>query len=683
MADEALARKARALREAIHYHSFRYYVLDDPEVSDAEFDRLFRELEALERKHPEIVDPESPTHKVGVTWTPEDFVLESRPTVKHRQPMLSLENVTDRGSFEEWRERAYRALGTTSEDGDPLPLAVEYKMDGVAVELVYEDGVLTNGSTRGDGVTGEDITANLRTIRAVPHRLKGRVPPLLELRGEAYMSKKSFSELNASRSADENLFANPRNATAGTLKQLDPRITASRALDVVIYGHGEIEGREGYTQAELAAQLPKWGFEPPPFQRIVRDVDAVMSIYERTEAERDDLPFEIDGLVIKVDDLALRTELGTRSRSPRWAVALKFPARQATTRLEAIEIQVGRTGALTPVAHLEPVEVGGVIVRRATLHNPREIERKQVRIGDWVVVQRAGDVIPEVVKPIESKRTGDEREFSMPKRCPSCGEPILFDEEDTVPYCQNLVCPAQVKGRLQHFAGRRAMDIDGLGEKLVEQLVDQGLVETPADLYELTEAQLVGLERMGSRSAQNLLEAIEQSKRASLARLIHALGIRNVGESVARILADHFGSLDALMSAEVETLEEIDEVGPIIARSVIDTFAHEPTRAEIERLRAAGLRFEQEGRPAIAAVEDSAIRGKKFVITGTLSHRTRDEAKALILAHGGKVSGSVSKKTDYLLAGDKAGSKRTKAEDLGIEILDESAFEALLKERIA
>ncbi|MEM7262128.1 MAG: NAD-dependent DNA ligase LigA [Planctomycetota bacterium] len=673
---ERAARQVRALREQVHYHNFRYHVLDDPEITDAEYDALFRELEALEQAHPELDDPKSPTHQVGVTWTPEDFVLDSRATVRHRQPMLSLENTTDRESFTEWLERAQRVL----EDQTGFPLAVEYKMDGVAVELVYEEGVLTLASTRGDGIQGEDITANVRTIRTIPLRLQGDAPSLLELRGEAYLSKKAFASINAGRTAEEGLFANPRNATAGTLKQLDPRVTAARPLDIVVYGTGEVEGRDGYTQAELAQMLPTWGFAPPPFQNIVTEVDDVMAIYDRTEEERDDLPFDIDGLVIKVDDLALRRELGTRSRSPRWAVALKFPARQASTELEAIEIQVGRTGALTPVAHLAPVEVGGVVVRRATLHNPKEIARKDVRIGDTVVIQRAGDVIPEVVKPVESKRTGSEVEFTMPERCPSCDQPIHFPEDEIVPTCQNVQCPEQVKGRLSHFASRRALDIDGLGEKLIEQLVDSRHVETPADLFSLDLETLLSLERMGEKSSQNLLDAIDAVREAPLARLVHGLGIRNVGESVATILAEYFGSLDAIMNATAEEITPIEGVGPIIAQTVIDYFSHEGNRAQIERLRDAGLKFKGEIRAKPTAPEDSPISGKKFVITGTLSRFTRDEAKSKVIAHGGKVSGSVSKKTDYLLAGEKAGSKLEKAEELEVTVLDEAAFLELLGE---
>ncbi len=672
---ESLARRARVLREQLHYHNFRYYVLDDPEISDVEYDTTLRELESLEREHPDLLEETSPTQQVGATWTPEDFVADQRATVRHRQPMLSLANVTDRESLEEWLGRVEKGL-----DGETdFPLVVEYKMDGVAVELVYEDGVLTLGSTRGNGVEGEDITANLRTIRSVPHRLQSAAPSLLELRGEAYLSNDAFESMNAARTAEEGLFANPRNATAGTLKQLDPRVTASRPLDVVVYGCGEIEGVAGLTQRELGERLPDWGFPLPPIQAFVRTADEIMAIYEETDRNRDNLPFEIDGLVIKVDDLAMRERLGTRSKSPRWAVALKFPARQATTRLESIEIQIGRTGALTPVAHLEPVEVGGVVVRRATLHNPKEIARKGILIGDVVVVQRAGDVIPEVVKPVEGKRTGNEREFVMPTECPSCASPVYFPEEEIVPYCQNVHCASQVRGRLSHFASRRAMDIDGLGEKLIEQLVTAERVRTPADLYDLTLDSLAGLERMGEKSSENLLAAIENTKRAPLARLIHALGIRNVGETVATILADDLGSIDALLAADADELEAIEEIGPIIAKTVVDFFEHDANRSEVERLRAAGLRFKGEPKPKVDASNDSPIAGKKFVITGTMKEHTRDEAKALVVAQGGKVSGSVSKKTDYLVAGERAGSKLIKAQDLGVQVLDEAAFLALIQ----
>lgn len=671
---EEAERRARVLRRQIHYHNFRYYVLDQPEIADEEYDELFRELESIEKKFPDLVDDESPTQRVGSTWTPEDFVLDSRATVEHRLPMLSLANVTDAESFGEWFERVRKGLA----EGAEIPLSVEYKMDGVAVELVYEEGVLVLGSTRGDGVRGEDITENIRTIRSLPVKLGGEAPELLELRGEAYLPLAAFAEINAARTAEEGLFANPRNATAGTLKQLDPRVAASRPLDLVIYGTGRVSDRGGFTQRELAERLAGWGFSPMPFQRIVTTADEIAEIYREVEEKRDALPFEIDGIVIKVDDLAQREELGTRSRSPRWAVAYKFPARQATTRLEAIEIQVGRTGALTPVAHLEPVQVGGVTVRRATLHNPREVARKDVRIGDTVIIQRAGDVIPEVVKPVESQRTGDEVEFVPPTKCPVCGAEVVYSDDDIVAYCRNRLCPEQILGRLIHFASRRAMDIDGLGDKLVEQLVRAELVKTPVDLYRLKEEDVVQLERMGQKSAQNLIAAIEASKERSLAQVIHALGIKNVGETTARTLADHFRDLDRLASATAEELIAVEDVGPIVAESIISYFATEEHQEELAGLREAGLRFVEEA-PVRSEKGSDRLAGKKFVITGTLPTWSRDEAKDWIVAHGGQVSGSVSKKTDYLLAGEKAGSKLAKAEEHGVEVIDEDGLRALIE----
>jgi len=669
------AARIRALRAQVRHHNFRYHVLDAPEISDAEFDRLFRELETLEGEHPELDDPDSPTHKVGGSWTPEDFIAESLPPVAHRVPMLSLENAMDLDEFGEWLDRVHKGL-----PGDEAPLSVEYKMDGVAVELVYEHGILVEGSTRGDGVTGEEITANLRTIRSLPPRLSGRrVPVRLELRGEVYMALADFAAMNAARSAEEGLFANPRNATAGTLRQLDPRIAASRPLDIVVYGVGDTEGLgiDLESQERLFAELPRWGFPPPPFHRIVRTREEVAEIYRTVEAARDELPFEIDGLVIKVEGGERRRRLGERARSPRWAVALKFPPRQATTRLEGVEWQVGRTGALTPVAILAPVPVSGVTVSRATLHNPREIARKGIRIGDEVLIQRAGDVIPEVVKAVETRRTGREKPVPVPERCPSCDEPIWYPEEEIVPYCQNIHCPAQVRGRLLHFASRRALDIDGLGEKLVDQLVDRGLVRRPSDLYRLRAEELAALERMGEKSAENLVAAIEASRDRPVARLVNALGIRHVGETIAKLLVRRYPDLDELARATAEELDSIEGIGPEIAGTVADFFSRDENRAELAALERAGLRWREERSPAGAAGREDGegpapLAGKSVVLTGALPTLTRDEAKELIESAGGKVTGSVSKKTDFVVAGADAGSKLAKAESLGVEVIDEA-----------
>ncbi|HIA27385.1 MAG TPA: NAD-dependent DNA ligase LigA, partial [Planctomycetes bacterium] len=550
-------RKIRALRAELHHHNFRYYLLDDPQISDAEYDRLLRELQALEEKHPDTVDPSSPTQQVGSSLSAEDFIASSLPQVTHRVAMLSLENAMDPGELSEWFERLQKGLP----DLEEIPLSIEYKMDGVAVELVYEDGVLTQGSTRGDGVTGEEITSTLRTIETLPKKLDDPSPPaLVELRGEAYIGLEEFAAMNAARSAEEGLFANPRNATAGSLRQLDPRIAAERPLGIVIYGVGATDGIALSSQQQLFETLPRWGFGETPFFRIVTTLEEIEKIYDEVLSSREKLPFEIDGLVIKVEGESLREKLGVRSRSPRWAIALKFPPEQETTRLLDIDWQVGRTGALTPVAHLEAVQVGGVTVSRATLHNPQEIVRKGVLIGDMVVIQRAGDVIPEVVKAVESMRDGSERPFRLPENCPSCDEAIWYPEGEVVPYCQNMQCPEQVRGRLRHFASRRTLDIDGLGVRLIDQLVETGIVTTPSDLFSLTAEQLASLERMGEKSAENVVAAIARTREIPLARLLHALGIRNVGEHLAAVLVGHYHDLDAIAGASAEDLTAIDEV---------------------------------------------------------------------------------------------------------------------------
>lgn len=680
--------RVRSLRALIRHHNFRYYVLDDPEVSDAEFDRLFRELQTLEEQHPELDDPESPTHKVGSSWTPEEFVADSLPPVTHRVPMLSLENAMNLEEFAEWLERVRKGLPGEEE----VPLSVEYKMDGVAVEVIYEEGVLVEGSTRGDGVTGEEITTNLRTIRTLPPRLTGDSPTRLELRGEVFMPLAEFAAMNASRSAEEGLFANPRNSTAGTLRQLDPRIAASRPLEIVLYGVGVAEGvAEGLdleSQQNLFAALPRWGFRAPSFHRVVTELDEVEAIYHEVELARDGLPFEIDGLVVKVEGGERRRRLGVRSRSPRWAIALKFPPRQETTRLEAVEWQIGRTGALTPVAHLAPVVLSGVTVSRATLHNPKEIERKGVLIGDRVLVQRAGDVIPEVVKAIEEGRDGSETPVELPERCPSCDEPIWYPEEEIVPTCQNIHCPAQIRGRLRHFASRRALDIDGLGAKLIDQLVDREIVRKPSELYLLDAETLADLDRMAEKSATNLILAIDETRDRPVARLLHAIGIRHVGETVARLLIEQFRDLDVLAAAKPEEMVEIDGIGPEIAATVADFFAREENRTELAALKAAGLRWREEGPPHAPPgdvsddVSDDGERplaGMTIVLTGTLPTWTRDEAKAQVIAAGGKITGSVSKKTALVVAGENAGSKLEKARSLGVEVVDEVGLRKILE----
>jgi DNA ligase (NAD+) len=663
-------RRMRVLGAQLHQHNFRYHILDDPQISDAEYDRLLRELQQLEQRYPESIDPDSPSHKVGANWEPEDFVADRLPPVEHAVPMLSLENAMAPEELQQWLNRVRKGLELDDDAPDP-PMTVEYKFDGVAVSILYEDGVLVQAATRGDGFTGEEVTGTVRTIRSVPGILQGETPPAtIELRGEAILKTADFEALNAARGDDENLFANPRNAAAGTLRQLDPRVAAQRPLDVVIYGVGQQHGIDLSSQQDLFEMLPRWGFGAPPFFRKASSGEELLSLYEEVLESRDDLPFEIDGLVIKVDGAELRETLGMRARSPRWAVALKFPPHQETTRLLDIQVQVGRTGALTPVAHLEPVQIGGVTVSRAGLHNPKEIERKGLMIGDTVVVQRAGDVIPQVVKPIESLRDGSEREFHFPETCPACDEPVWCPEEEVIPHCQNLQCPAQIRGRIEHFAARKALDIDGLGEKLIDLLVTEGMVKTPSDLYQLEASRVATLDRMAQKSAENLIAALEQTKQRPFARLLHAIGIRHVGERVAELIVESQHDIDTLMSASVETLEQIDEIGPAIAASVADFFSRESVRQEIESLRVAGLKMETGG-PVSATDAEGPLSGLTVVITGTLPDLSRDEAKDLIRAAGGKVTGSVSKSTDLLLAGDQAGSKLEKAKKLGVEVIDE------------
>jgi len=667
-------RRIRALSAQLHQHNFRYYILDDPQISDAQYDRLLDDLQALEQRYPDAVHAESPTQKVGAQWGPEDFIAERLPPVQHGVPMLSLENAMGTDAVLQWVDRVRRGLELQDEDANP-PLTVEYKFDGVAVSILYEDGVLVRAATRGDGLVGEEVTGNVRTIRSVPQQLTDKNPPAsVELRGEAVLLHADFDAMNRSRSAEEGLFANPRNAAAGSLRQLDPRISAKRPLDVFIYGVGDQQGIDLSSQKQLVDRLPGWGFLASPFLRSVDSTEQLLEIYQEVLESRERLPFDIDGLVIKVEGVELREQLGMRARSPRWAIALKFPPRQETTRLLDIQVQVGRTGALTPVAHLEPVKVGGVTVSRAGLHNPQEIKRKGLMIGDQVVVQRAGDVIPQVVKSIESLRDGSEKEYHFPDKCPACSEVVWCPEDEVIPHCQNLQCPAQIRGRIEHFASRRALDIDGMGEKLIDQLVTEGLVKTPSDLYRLELDAVAGLERMAQKSAENLIAALDQTKQRSFCRLLHALGIRHVGERVAELIVDSQRDIDTLMAASSETLEQIDEIGPAIAASVADFFSRASVRQEIEVLRAAGLKMKSDGPPAGEALA-GPLSGLTVVITGTLPNLGRDQAKALVIAAGGKVTGSISKSTDLLLAGEKAGSKLEKAKKLEVEVIDEAEFQ--------
>jgi DNA ligase (NAD+) len=654
------------LRREIEHHDHRYHVLDDPEISDAEYDELFRRLQALEQAHPELVTPDSPTRRVGAT------PASGFETVTHRHQMLSLQNTTTREEVREFDARIRKFLGR-----ERITYAGEPKMDGVAVELVYEDGVLVVGSTRGDGITGENVTANIRTIKSVPLRLrasKGRpIPSRLEVRGEVYLPIAAFRALNRDREeAGQPVFANPRNSTAGSLKQLDSRVTASRPLDLVCHGVGEVAGTTFETHAELLAALGDYGLKAVPQSRVLETLDEVDAYYDELAARRDDLPFEIDGIVIKVNDLGLQRRLGQVSRSPRWAVAWKFKPRQATTTVLNIFPSVGRTGVLTPAAELAPVAVSGVTVRNASLHNMDEVERKDIRIGDHVLIERAGDVIPYVVKVLTEQRTGDERPFTMPAHCPICGAQVVRPEDEVAYRCTGADCPAQLKQRLRFFAHRGAMDVEGLGEKLVEQLVDKGLVKHLPDLYGLDEETLVGLERMGEKSAQNLLAQIERSKQTSLPRLLTALGIRQVGEATAKALAEHFQTLDAVMEAPVEALQEVRDVGPEVAASIRQFFDEPQNRKLVARLRAAGVT------PAPITRRTGPLTGKRFVLTGGLAAMTRPEAQRRIEALGGRVVSSISKETDFVVVGASAGSKLAKAEKLGVARLDEDAFLRML-----
>ncbi len=656
-----VARRVEELRALIRKYDYHYYVLNQPLVSDPEYDKLFRELKELEAQHPELVTPDSPTQRVGAPPA-EEF-----RSVPHAIPMLSLDNCFNAEELREWDARVRRLLG-----GEPVAYVCEPKLDGLSVELVYEDGVFTVGSTRGDGYTGEDVTRNLRTIKQIPLRLfplNGRVPKLLEVRGEVYMEKEAFVRLNREREREGlSLFANPRNAAAGSLRQLDPNITASRPLKFFAYHVGRVEGLEIRSQEELLTILGQLGLPVNPVWKLCHTLEEVVEFYNELLAQRDHFPYESDGMVVKVNDFRQREILGEVARAPRWAIAFKFPAEEATTRVVDIVVQVGRTGVLTPVAMLEPVEVSGVTVSRATLHNEDEVRRKDVRIGDWVIVRRAGEVIPEVVKPIPERRTGTEREFRMPTRCPVCGGPVVRPAGEVAHRCENLSCPARIKESIRHFASRRAADIQGLGEKLIDKLVDTGLVRKVSDIYRLRKEDLVALERMGEKSAQNLLEQIERAKTIPLARLIFALGIQHVGETVAQVLAERLGTLEKLAQASYEDLQGIPGVGPKIAASVADFFRNPENRRLVEELRALGV-VPQEARAAAGP-----LAGKTFVFTGALSRMTREEARRRVEARGGKVASGVSKKVDYVVVGADPGSKLTEAQKLGLRILNEEEF---------
>ena len=663
-----MEKDIRRLRDEINQHNYLYYVMDAPEIPDSEYDRLLRELQSLEQAHPELITPDSPSQRVGAT------PLAAFQQVKHDVPMLSLNNAMDEQEVEDFDRRIREKL-----EADNIIYTVEPKLDGLAISLLYENGVLIRGATRGDGSTGEDVTQNVRTIETIPLKLIGKgYPARLEVRGEVIMTKSGFNKLNILQQQNgDKSFANPRNAAAGSLRQLDSRITATRPLGFYCYGVGQISEDIADTHLAILKKLKQWGLRMNPEVRSVKGLQACLDYYRTIMQKRDSLDYDIDGVVYKVDSLAEQQIMGFVSRAPRWAVAHKFPAQEEMTKLLGIDVQVGRTGAITPVARLEPVFVGGVTVTNATLHNQDEIDRKDVRIGDTVIVRRAGDVIPEVVSAIVSKRDKGARKFTMPTHCPVCGSDVVKLENEAVARCTGgLFCEAQRKEAIKHFASRKAMDIDGLGDKLVELLVDKELIHDAADLYTLEKEQLAGLERMADKSAQNLVDALEKSKATTLERFIFALGIRQVGETTARTLARHFGDLDGLIKAKQDALIEIPDVGPVVAESINRFFKEPHNRDVIQKLRQAGIHW-----PAIDVVDASEQKfsGKTFVITGSLSTMSRDDAKQLLLAQGAKVSGSVSKKTDYVIVGESPGSKAVKAEQLGIQILDEDQLLNLLE----
>ncbi len=667
MEKKEIKERIEKLKGQLEYHNYRYYVLDDPVVSDTEYDRLMTELVALEEDHPEFLSPNSPTQRVGAK------PLAEFETVTHTIPMLSLQNAMELDEVAEFDRRIKKLLRINDVD-----YVMEVKIDGLAVELVYLNGEFTTGSTRGDGFTGEDITQNLRTIKSIPMRLLRDhdipIPDRLEVRGEVYMGKNEFKELNKERELQgDPLFANPRNAGAGSVRQLDPRITAGRKLNIFCYAPGEILGVTLTTHYHFLDYLKKWGFRVNPLTKLCRNLDELISHYNYIQNMRDRIPYEIDGTVIKVNRFDYQVLLGNVSRSPRWAIAFKFQAHEETTIIEDIIVGVGRTGALTPVAVLKPVMVSGVEVKRATLHNEDEIVRKDILIGDTVIVSRAGDVIPEVVKVIKEKRTGQERPFTMPEECPVCGEKVVRQPGEAIRRCVNINCPAQIKGSIEHFASKRAMDIDGLGEKLVEQLVDKKAINDVSDLYYLEKNDLLQLERMADKSAQNLLDAISTSKKPSFQRFIYALGIRNVGEHISGLLADKLNSIEDLYTLDEDTLMAIPEIGPEVANSITSFFQDDKNRKTISRMLDAGvvIEYKKEGR--------KPLLGLTFVFTGALKNMGREEARKKVESLGGKTVSSVSKKIDYVVLGEEAGSKVDKARSLDLKIISEEEFLSLIQ----
>ncbi len=659
--------RSEELRSLLNYHNYRYYVLDSPEISDAEYDELMNELRAIEAKYPELITPDSPTQRVGAA------PVEAFGVVEHRVPLLSLSNAFSEEDLLAWHRRAAAGLGR-----DNFAITTEPKIDGLAVALVYENGKFVQAATRGDGRHGENITANLRTIKTVPLSLDGKVPERFEVRGEVYMTKSGFEAMNAERAdRGEPLFANPRNAAAGAVRQLDPRVTAQRPLSIFIYQLGWVEGDTVPTSHyEILQWLSQMGFRTNPEARRHDDLASAMERIKWWGEQRERLDYDIDGVVLKIDDTRAWDELGVVGREPRWATAFKFPPQQRTTKLLDIQVNVGRTGALNPFAVLEPVVVGGATVKLATLHNENDIRRKDIRIGDTVIVQRAGDVIPQVIGPVVSLRDGSEREFHMPEACPACGTPVSRDPEEAVVYCPNTQCPAQQIRLLEHFASRGAMDIEGLGERMAWTLYERGLVKDIAGVYDLTVEQVAALDRMGPKSAENLIRSIEKSKDRPLTNVLFGLGIRHVGYETARLLAEHFGSLDAILNASVEELQEVEGIGPVVAASIAAWAERPENREVVERLKAAGVNTVQKG----VETTSDLLAGLTIVVTGRLETMSRTEAESKIRELGGKVGSSVSKSTSLLVVGEDAGSKLTRAQQLGVQTVDEATFRRLLEE---
>jgi len=663
----AVEKRLKELRNLINYHDYRYYVLDSPEISDAEYDELMKELISIEEAHPELVTPDSPTQRVGAP--PAEGFLP----VRHRSRMLSLGDAFSFDELSAFFERVGRAL-----PGEEVDYVCELKIDGTAISLNYEDGLLMRGATRGDGETGEDITSNIKTIRSIPLRLQLKKPPaFMEVRGEAYFSKEQFEEINKERSKEGlSLFANPRNAAAGSLRQLDPSITARRELDSIFYSLGYVSGISFGTHWEVLQFLKKAGFKISEYAERAGDSQKVFDFCSRWQERRDTLPYEIDGGVVKVNSLDQQARLGATSKSPRWAIAYKFPAEQKTTKVVDITVNVGRTGAVTPVAILEPVRVAGSTVSRATLHNEDEMRRKDVRIGDTVIVQKAGDVIPEVVAPVTSKRTGAERVYRMPKKCPVCGADVVRPPDEAVARCTGIACPAQIFERILHWASRGAMDIDGLGPAVVSQLLQKGMIEDVADLYYLTKEDLLEIEHFADKAAENLLNAIEVSRNRPLSKLLFGLGVRHVGSHVASVLAKHYPSMENLKGASYDDLVMTKEVGPRIAESVVAFFKQNRNLRVLDKLKQAGARMKE----AHKAEVPQKLARLTFVLTGTLTRFTREQAKEIIEGLGGEVSSSVSRRTDYVVAGENPGSKYDKARELGVKILNEEEFVRLIGE---